>query len=196
MSGKSVLIIVVVYAVIVLLAVLAGKYLVDFNQLFEGIIHRLSDHMVVTLFFLSESFLGMIPVDLFVIWTQKFDHPLPWLALLGGLSYTGGVISYGIGKWISRRKRIREFTEKRLERYTNFVRKWGRRLHRDRSSLSVYPVLHGGHRSYAPAISLPPLSVVCNFTAFQVCLAGRFFSLTCCRWIYGSHESLPAALPG
>lgn len=123
--GKSVLIIVVVYAVIVLLAVLAGKYLVDFNQLFEGIIHRLSDHMVVTLFFLSESFLGMIPVDLFVIWTQKFDHPLPWLALLGGLSYTGGVISYGIGKWISRRKRIREFTEKRLEHYTNFVRKWG-----------------------------------------------------------------------
>jgi len=73
--GKSVLIIVVVYSIIVLLAVLVGKYLVDFNQLFEGIINRLSDRMVVILFSLSESFLGMIPVDLFVIWTQKFAHP-------------------------------------------------------------------------------------------------------------------------
>lgn len=123
--GKSVLIILLVYAAIVLLAVLIGKYLVDFNQLFEGIITHLSDRMVVILFFLSESFLGMIPVDLFVIWAQKFDHPLPWLAMLGLLSYTGGVISYGIGKWISRRKRIREFTEKRLEHYINFVRRWG-----------------------------------------------------------------------
>jgi membrane protein YqaA with SNARE-associated domain len=67
----------------------------------------------------------MIPVDLFVIWTQQFDHPLPWLCILGLLSYTGGMISYGIGKWIAHRKRMREFTEKRLEHYINFVRKWG-----------------------------------------------------------------------
>jgi len=123
--GKSVLIIVLVYALLVLLAVLIGKYLVDFNQLFQGMIDRLSDRLVVVLFFLSESFLGLIPVDLFVIWSQKFSHPLPSLVMLGVLSYTGGIVSYGIGDWISRRKRIREFTEKRLENYINFVRKWG-----------------------------------------------------------------------
>jgi membrane protein YqaA with SNARE-associated domain len=123
--GKSVLIIISVYGVIVLLAVLTGKYLVDFNQLFEGMLNSFSDRMVVSLFFLSESFLGMIPVDLFVIWAQKFDHPLPWLVLLGILSYFGGIISYGIGGWISRRKGIRQFTEKRLEHYMDFVRKWG-----------------------------------------------------------------------
>ena len=123
--GKSVLIIVLVYALLVLLAVLIGKYLVDFNQLFQGMIDRLSDRLVVVLFFLSESFLGLIPVDLFVIWSQKFSHPLPSLVMLGVLSYAGGIVSYGIGDWISRRKRIREFTEKRLENYINFVRKWG-----------------------------------------------------------------------
>ena len=123
--GKSVLIIVLVYALLVLLAVLIGKYLVDFNQLFQGMIDRLSDRLVVVLFFLSESFLGLIPVDLFVIWSQKFSHPLPSLLMLGVLSYAGGIVSYGIGDWISRRKRIREFTEKRLENYINFVRKWG-----------------------------------------------------------------------
>jgi membrane protein YqaA with SNARE-associated domain len=123
--GRSVLLILLVYVVVVLLVFLIGKYLIDFNSLFGGIIEKLSDRFVILLFFVSESFTGMIPVDLFVVWTQKFDSPLPWLALLGVLSYTGGVISYGIGKWISGRPKIRTFTEKRLENYMEFVRKWG-----------------------------------------------------------------------
>jgi membrane protein YqaA with SNARE-associated domain len=123
--GRSLLVIVLVYSLIVLVGYLVGTYLVDFNQLFQGIIERLSDRLVVILFFVSESFLGLIPVDLFVIWTQKFAHPFPFLVLLGVLSYSGGVISYGIGKWISRRSRIRAYTERRLARYVEFVRKWG-----------------------------------------------------------------------
>lgn len=123
--GKNLLLILSVYALVVLLVFLAGKYLVDFEALFGGIIEGLSTRFVLLLFFLSESFTGMIPVDLFVVWTQKFPSPLPWLALLGLLSYTGGVISYGIGKWIATRPRIRRFSERRLEKYMNFVRRWG-----------------------------------------------------------------------
>ena len=67
----------------------------------------------------------MIPVDLFVIWTQKFDRPVLWLALLGVISYAGGVISYGIGMWIAGRPRIKAFTERRLKSYIIFIRKWG-----------------------------------------------------------------------
>ena len=123
--GRSLMLILLVYMLVVLIVFLTGKYLVDFNSFFSGIIERLSDRFVVLLFFLSESFTGMIPVDFFVIWTQKFESPLPWLALLGLLSYAGGVISFGIGRWISHRPRIRAFTEKRLKGYITFVRKWG-----------------------------------------------------------------------
>ncbi|MDF1576152.1 MAG: hypothetical protein P1P86_13270 [Bacteroidales bacterium] len=123
--GRSVLLILSVYLLVILIVFLAGKYLIDFNTFFEGIIERLSNRFVVLLFFLSESFTGMIPVDLFVIWTRKFEHPLPWLALLGALSYAGGVISYGIGLWIAGRPRIKAFTERRLQGYISFVRKWG-----------------------------------------------------------------------
>jgi len=123
--GRSVFLIMSVYLLVVLIVFLVGKYLVDLNAVFEGIMMRLSDPYVVLLFFLSESFTGMIPVDLFVIWTQKFETPLLWLALLGVLSYTGGVISYGIGLWIARRPRIKTFTERRLQGYIRFVRKWG-----------------------------------------------------------------------
>jgi len=123
--GRSVLLILAVYVLVVLIFFLTGRYLVDFNTFFAGIIERFSDKFVILLFFLSESVAGMIPVDLFVIWTQKFESPLLWLALLGILSYTGGIISYGIGLWIARRPRIKAFTERRLKGYINFVRKWG-----------------------------------------------------------------------
>ena len=123
--GRSVLLILSVYLVVIFIVFLMGKYVIDFNAFFGGIIEHLSDKFVIILFFLSESITGMIPVDLFVIWTQKFESPLLWLALLGILSYTGGVISYGIGLWITRRPRIKAFTERRLKRYMTFVHKWG-----------------------------------------------------------------------
>ena len=123
--GRSVLLILSIYLIVIFIVFLLGKYLVDFNTFFGGIIERLSDKFVIILFFLSESITGMIPVDLFVIWTQKFESPLLWLALLGVLSYAGGVISYGIGLWIAGRPRIKSFTEKRLKSYITFVQKWG-----------------------------------------------------------------------
>ena len=123
--GRSVLLILSVYLIVIMIFFLLGKYVVDFNMFFGGIMERLSDKFVILLFFISESITGMIPVDLFVIWTQKFESPLLWLALLGILSYTGGVISYGIGLWITRRPRIRAFTESRLKGYMTFIHKWG-----------------------------------------------------------------------
>lgn len=123
--GRSVLLILGVYLLVVLIVFLLGKYLIDFNSFFSGIIKHLSDRFVIILFFISESFTGMIPVDLFVVWTRKFEQPLYWLALLGILSYAGGVISYGIGLWISRRPRMKLFTERRLQAYIGFMRKWG-----------------------------------------------------------------------
>ena len=123
--GKNLLLILLVYALVVLIVYLVGKYLVDYDALFGGLLENLSTRFVLLLFFASESFTGMIPVDLFVIWAQKFASPLPWLALLGILSYAGGVISYGIGKWIATRPRIKTFTEKRLVKYMDFVHKWG-----------------------------------------------------------------------
>jgi membrane protein YqaA with SNARE-associated domain len=123
--GRNVLLIVLVYAVLVFLIYLVGRYLVDFNAFFTSVIDRLSDRFVLILFFVSESVTGMIPVDLFVIWTQKFEHPLPFLTLLGILSYAGGIISYGIGTWISRRPGFRAFTERKLDAYVRFARKWG-----------------------------------------------------------------------
>jgi uncharacterized membrane protein YdjX (TVP38/TMEM64 family) len=124
-SGQGLLLILAVYLLVVVTVFLLGKYLVDFNALFAGIIEQLSDRFVILLFFFSESIAGMIPPDLFVIWTQKFESPMPWLALLGVLSYAGGVVSYGIGLWISRRPGMKAFSERKLQNYIGFVHNWG-----------------------------------------------------------------------
>ena len=123
--GRNLLFIILAYAFIVFLVYLTGKYLVDYNRIFQGLISHLSDGFVIILFFISESFTGMIPVDLFVVWTQKFNSPLPYLALLGILSYAGGVISYQIGLWISRLPRVKAYTERKLSNYIELVGKWG-----------------------------------------------------------------------
>lgn len=123
--GRNLITILLIYAFLVLLVFLVGRYLVDFEKLFQGVISRLSDRFVLLLFFASESFTGMIPVDLFVVWTQKFENSLFYLALLGVLSYAGGIISYGIGTWISGRPKFKAYSERRLRNYMGFVRKWG-----------------------------------------------------------------------
>ncbi len=123
--GRSIFWIVFFYAIFIGLVYLAGRYLVDFNRIFESLLERLQDRFVIVLFFASESFLGLVPVDLFVIWTQKFPKPIPWLALLGALSYAGAIISYGIGHRISSMPKVKAYSEKKLAKYMDFARRWG-----------------------------------------------------------------------
>jgi membrane protein YqaA with SNARE-associated domain len=123
--GLNVLKIIFFYAIFVVIIYFIGKYLLDYNKIFRSVLERLSDRTTLLVFFLSESFLGLVPVDLFVIWTLKFESPVIYLALLGILSYSGGIISYFIGLWISRMPKIKAYTEKRLDGYIQFTRKWG-----------------------------------------------------------------------
>lgn len=117
--------IIVFYIVVFITIFLISKYLVDFKQLNDFIINSISDKNVLILFMISESILGMIPPDIFVVWTAKFDSPMPILFLLGLLSFIGGAISYFIGWWISKRPKMQVFLEYRLQTYISLTRKWG-----------------------------------------------------------------------
>ncbi len=121
----TVLKIIIIYAVTVVPLVLVLKRLIDLNSVFTFITENLSNPLVLIVFLLSESFLGLIPPDFFVIWTIKFNSPFLFLTLLGVLSYIGGIISYLIGYWLSKRKGIKAFSERALDKYIIMVRKWG-----------------------------------------------------------------------
>ncbi|MCJ7449512.1 MAG: VTT domain-containing protein [Bacteroidales bacterium] len=117
--------IVVIYALILTPFILAGKYLIDFKAIFKYITDNLSDALVLVIFMLSESFLGMIPPDLFIIWSGKFNSPFLFLTLFGILSYLGGALSYLIGYGLTKTKRIKAYSERVLNKYISMVRKWG-----------------------------------------------------------------------
>ena len=122
---KTAVKIILIYLMIMIPAVLIGKYLIDFNAVFKYLAGRFPDMLVLIVFLLSESLLGMIPPDFFVIWTAKFNTPFVFLIILGLLSYLGGALSYLIGYWLSKRKRIRAYSERVLNKYIEMVRKWG-----------------------------------------------------------------------
>ena len=121
----SVLKIVAIYIIIVIPLILIAKHLLDFDSIFSTITKNFSDASVLIIFFISESFLGMIPPDIFMIWATKFHSPFLILTILGILSYIGGAISYQIGYRLSKVPKITAYTERRLEGYILLTRKWG-----------------------------------------------------------------------
>ncbi len=123
--GVNAVKIILAYALFVLLIYFIGKYLIDYERIFHFFTEKVQDSFVLVLFFASESFLGLVPVDLFVLWSAKHETPLTFLALLGVLSYVGGIISYGIGLWFATRPRIKAYSERKLQAYISFVRRWG-----------------------------------------------------------------------
>jgi membrane protein YqaA with SNARE-associated domain len=114
-----------IYLLILVPLFLLAKRLVDFNSIFGSITENLSDASVIIIFFLSESFLGMIPPDIFMIWATKFNSPFLVLTMLGILSYVGSAISYQIGFNLSRIPKVNAYLEQKLERYILLTRKWG-----------------------------------------------------------------------
>ncbi len=120
-AGKIVLIYLVTFVPLILIA----KHFINFNSVFKFITDNLSDPFVLVVFTISESFLGMIPPDIFVIWSGKFDTPFRLLFILGILSYTGGIFSYYLGSWLSKRPKIKAYSERALDKYIKMVRKWG-----------------------------------------------------------------------
>jgi len=113
------------YIIILAPVILIARHLIDLNVVFQYIFNNHSTGFILSVFFVSESFLGMIPPDLFVIWSSKFDAPFFLLTILGILSYIGGLISYLIGSWLSERPKIKSYSERVLEKYIVMVRKWG-----------------------------------------------------------------------
>jgi membrane protein YqaA with SNARE-associated domain len=122
---KTALKIILIYMAVMIPAILIGKYLIDFNAVFKFITERFQDWFVLIVFFLSETILGMIPPDFFVIWSSKFNSPLLMLTILGVLSYAAGAAAYYIGCLLLKTKRIKTWSERMLSKYIGMVRKWG-----------------------------------------------------------------------
>lgn len=110
---------------VIAILIIAGKYIIDFRPFFDNFMNEAPNGAIFLIFLFSESTLGMIPPDFFIIWSNKFDSPYAILAILGVLSYIGGMLACLIGYWLRTRPKIRTFSDRILANNVEKIRKWG-----------------------------------------------------------------------
>lgn len=79
-------------------------------------------------FFLSETFFGIIPPEFFVIWSVQPDIWIYSLkvALLAVISFVGGaVIAFSVGKMLKDSPIIRRFAQKFFLKYERYYKRFG-----------------------------------------------------------------------
>lgn len=109
----------------VALLVVLDLYVVDFSTLFVYITETFAPINILLIFLLSETFLGLVPPEIFIAWSHKMPQPIVYLTLLATMSYIGGVFSYFIGKWILTIPKVFEYVEEKMSMHLRHIRRWG-----------------------------------------------------------------------
>lgn len=100
-------------------------FVINVNDVLLYVTENYSDYVVFTVFFASESFLGLVPPEIFIAWSDKATSPILYLSILALLSYIGGIISYFIGKSITKIPAMHEYLEVKMAKHIKNTRKWG-----------------------------------------------------------------------
>jgi membrane protein YqaA with SNARE-associated domain len=95
------------------------------NDMMLYITANFSDFTIFSIFFASESFLGLLPPDIFIAWTKNTHSPLLYLSFLAILSYLGGVIAYFMGRSLLLVPLINEYFEGKMIKHIKNMQKWG-----------------------------------------------------------------------
>lgn len=112
---------------IVFVAILVGihYFVIDINDLLVKMTNTFPPFWVLTVFFLSESILGLIPPEIFIAWSDKMPDPVLYLSLIAILSYAGGIVSYFTGRAATRIPAVHEYLEVKMAKHLKNARKWG-----------------------------------------------------------------------
>ncbi len=100
-------------------------YLLDIESILVNVTETYPPMGIIGVFFISESLLGLVPPELFIAWSGKSSSPILYLSLLALASYIGGVISYYIGRAITKIPAVHEAIEVKMAQHIKNTRKWG-----------------------------------------------------------------------
>ena len=69
--------------------------------------------------------LGLVPPEIFIAWADKTASPIFYLTILASLSYIGGILSFFMGKAISKVPSVYEYFTVKMSKQVTMIRKWG-----------------------------------------------------------------------
>tara|TARA_R110002073_G_scaffold89852_5_gene212465 strand:- start:33579 stop:34193 length:615 start_codon:yes stop_codon:yes gene_type:complete len=104
---------------------LFNKYVFTIDDGLELLNQSFSRIGVLITFFISETLLGLIPPEIFIAWSKKTDDPILNLSILAVLSYTGGILSFFIGKTALKIASVKNYLEVKMAKNLKNTGKWG-----------------------------------------------------------------------
>lgn len=105
--------------------VLIHFFVYDINDLLTKMTNTFPVWGILSVFFVSETILGLIPPDIFIAWSGQTSSPILYLSVLAVLSYFGGIIAYYIGRGISRIPSVNNYLNVKMVKHIKNTRKWG-----------------------------------------------------------------------
>jgi len=115
----------VTIGIIVGIVLVLEYYFIDINAMLDTLVATFSPALIFLVFAVSESFLGLLPPEIFIAWSAKSVYPWLFLFIISTLSYLGGVVSYVIGKQLYRIPAIKKYIETKIAIHITNLRKWG-----------------------------------------------------------------------
>ena len=110
---------------VILAIYLFNKYVYNINDGLRHFTETFSRVTVLTVFFISETILGLIPPEIFIAWSKKTPTPVINLSILAILSYIGGLLSYFIGRMTLKIESVKLYLEVKMADSIKNSRKWG-----------------------------------------------------------------------
>ena len=102
-----------------------NEFVIDINQVLVTVTETYSPLGIISVFLASETFLGLVPPELFIAWAGKSALPLLYLSLLALASYTGGILSFFMGKAITKIPSVHNYLETKMSKHIKNTEKWG-----------------------------------------------------------------------
>lgn len=102
-----------------------NEYVININHVLVTVTETFSPIGILLVFLASESFLGLVPPELFIAWAGKSASPVFFLSLLAFASYSGGIFSYFVGKAITRIPSVHNYLENKMSKHIKNTEKWG-----------------------------------------------------------------------
>ena len=97
----------------------------NINDALTRLTEILPAYGVLSFFFVSETLLGLVPPEIFIAWSGKMYNPWLYLSLLAVLSYGGGLLSYWMGRTITKIPSVHKYLEVKMEKQLKNSKKWG-----------------------------------------------------------------------
>lgn len=137
---------------VVFLLIVLEKHVISLDDLMSFMLDRFPNWAILTVFFIAESFLGLLPPDLFIIWSGKSENPWQMLTIVGTVSQFAGIMAYQIGKWLLKWDGLRFYIENKFANYLVMLNKWGGLLV---ILAALFPLPYGAVCTLAGIVNFP-----------------------------------------